>query len=223
MAIKRSLTILTLLTTLTLFSMSGMSQSTKVLIKTTMGDITVLLYDDTPMHKDNFIDLVKKGTYNGLLFHRVIPNFMIQSGDLDSKDAKPGQRLGSGSPGYTVPAEFKPERIHKKGALAAARQGDHVNPQKASSGSQFYIVVGKKWSLKELEHMENVGYHPKFTEEQKKIYMEQGGYPSLDYGYTVFGEVTQGLDVVEAISQVKRDGNDRPREDIKIISTRIIN
>jgi len=214
---KRTLLLITLINFFIMVTPSE-AQSTKVLIKTSLGDITVMLYDDTPMHRDNFLELMNKHFYDNLLFHRVIPGFMIQTGDPDSKNAKPGRQLGSGNPGYTIPPEFRPNRIHKKGALAAARLGDQVNPKKESSGSQFYIVVGKTWSLKELEHMEQGGYHPKFTTEQKKIYMEQGGYPSLDYQYTVFGEVTKGMDVVEAISKVKRDHYDRPVKDVKILS-----
>jgi cyclophilin family peptidyl-prolyl cis-trans isomerase len=198
------------------------AQQTKVKMKTSMGDITIVLYDDTPMHRDNFIKLVNEKFYDGILFHRIIPQFMIQGGDPNSKDAKPNTQLGAGGPGYTVPAEFKQNRWHKKGALAAARQGDQVNPKKASSGSQFYIVVGKPMSVNELNQMEQGGGHPKFTEEQKKVYTTLGGTPFLDYQYTVFGEVTEGLDVVDKISKVERLPGDRPVTDVKIISVVVL-
>lgn len=198
------------------------AQSTKILMKTTKGDITLMLYDDTPMHRDNMIELVNKKFYDGLLFHRVMPGFMIQGGDPDSKNARPGARLGTGGPGYTVPAEFVPGHFHKKGALAAARIGGPANPQKASSGSQFYLVEGQTWSTVELSRMEASQQHPKFTDEQKKIYMETGGYPPLDYDYTVYGEVIHGMEIVGAITKVKRDQSDRPEEDVKIISMTVI-
>ena len=198
------------------------AQQTKVKMKTSMGDVTILLYDDTPIHKENFINLVTKKEYDGVLFHRVIPGFMIQAGDPTSKNPKPGQQLGVNSIGSTIPAEFKPNRIHKRGALAAARQGDQVNPKKESSGSQFYIVTGKMWSVKELEQLEAQGYHPKFTPDQKTTYTTVGGYPPLDYQYTVFGEVTEGIDIVEKIGNAPRDPSDRPKNDIKIISMTII-
>ena len=198
------------------------AQQTKVKMKTSMGDVTILLYDDTPIHKDNFIDLVTKKVYDGILFHRVIPGFMIQAGDPDSKNPKPGQQLGVNSVGKTIPAEFKPNRIHKRGALAAARQGDRVNPKKESSGSQFYIVTGRMWSVKELEQLEAQGNHPKFTTDQKTTYTTIGGYPPLDYQYTVFGEVTEGIDIVEKIGNAPRDPSDRPKTDIKIISMTIV-
>lgn len=202
--------------------MSTSAQSTKVLLKTSLGEITLMLYDDTPMHRDNFVELVNDKFYDGILFHRVIPGFMIQAGDPNSKGAKSSEMLGSGTPGHNIPAEFKPARYHKKGALAAARQGDNVNPTRSSSGSQFYIVVGRTWSAAELENMEKTGSHPTFTPEQKKAYMEQGGYPSLDYAYTVFGEILKGMEVVENISKVKRDQRDRPSDNVTIISATII-
>jgi len=195
------------------------AQTTKVLMKTSLGDISMVLYDDTPLHRDNFISLVKKNFYDGLLFHRIIPGFMIQGGDPGSKNAKPGVQLGSGNPGYTIPAEFKANRYHKKGALAAARTD---NPQKASSGSQFYIVVGKVWTTSELETMEVTGRHPKFTDEQKKVLTTIGGFPGLDTQYTVYGEVTKGLDIMEKISKVERDQSDRPKVDVKIISVTVV-
>ena len=198
------------------------AQQTKVKMKTSLGDITILLYDDTPIHRDNFIDLINKKFYEGIIFHRVIPGFMVQAGDPNSKDAKAGVRLGSGGPGYTLPAEFRPQFYHKKGALAAARLGDQANPKKESSGSQFYIVTGKVWTAAELDRMESTNTHPKFTDDQRKNYTTTGGYPPLDYQYTVFGEVTEGIEIAEKIGQAKRDQSDRPLEDIKILSITIL-
>ncbi len=194
------------------------AQNTKVLIKTTMCDITVMLYDDTPLHKDNFITLVNKEFYDGILFHRVFPNFMIQTGDPGTKNVEPGQQpeqLGK------IPAEIRINHFHKKGALAAARQDDLVNPKKESSGSQFYIVQGKPVTDGELNNFNSTRRSP-FTELEIKTYKELGGYPSLDFNYTVFGEVTKGLDVVEAISKVKISPRGRPEKDVKIISARIL-
>lgn len=241
--------------------------SSTVLIKTTLGDIKVKLYDETPQHRDNFIKLVKDGYYNGTLFHRVIKNFMIQGGDPDSKGAPAGKSLGTGGPGYTVPAEIVyPQLFHKRGALAAARQGDEVNPQRNSSGSQFYIVWGEVYAGGKLGQMEkqmnmmmeqevfNVlaaerrgqimdlrrnrdqaglmalqdelialtkatvkergGF--KFTDSQKEAYSTIGGTPHLDNQYTVFGEVVEGLDVVEKIQNCITSGGDRPKEDISM-------
>ena len=176
----------------------------------------VVLYDNTPFHCENFIKLVNDGFYNGQLFHRVINNFMIQAGDPQTKNAEPGVRYGSGGPSYTIPAEFVPEYYHRKGALSAARQGDNVNPQKESSGSQFYIVQGKKLSDAELDAFEQRGMHIKFTPEQREIYKTLGGTPHLDYSYTVFGEVIEGLDVIDKIAAQQTDANDRPVVDVKI-------
>lgn len=192
--------------------------STYVQIHTDYGDMKIKLYNETPLHKQNFIDLVKKSYYDGTLFHRVISGFMIQGGDPDSKNAVPGQPLGMGGPSYTIPAEFSPNFIHKKGALAAARQGDAVNPKKASSGSQFYIVQGKGLSDAELSMMES-RKGIKYTEEQKKIYRESGGTPFLDMDYTVFGEVVEGLDVIDKIAAVQKGNSDRPVNDIKMTIT----
>ena len=214
---KRIALVLTAFITLSMLS-ENQAQSTKVKIKTTMGDITLVLFDDTPIHRDNFIKLAKEKFYDGILFHRVIPQFMIQGGDPTTRAANPAPQLG------TIPAEFRPNRWHKKGALAAARTD---NPEKASSGSQFYIVVGKPWSLAELESFEKQGPnpkmppHPKFTEEQKKVYSTIGGTPHLDYTYTVYGEVTEGLDVVEKISLVQCAAT-KPVTDVKIISVSVI-
>jgi peptidyl-prolyl cis-trans isomerase B (cyclophilin B) len=183
---------------------------------TTEGEMVLLLYNDTPKHRDNFVKLVKNGTYDGLLFHRVIRNFMIQGGDPKSRDAKPGQPLGDGTLGYTVPAEFRANHIHKKGALCAARQGDDVNPRKESSASQFYIVQGNVWDNKTLDMME-VRFGKKFTAEQRRVYTTVGGTPHLDGQYTVFGEVVSGLDAVDAIQHGPTDENDRPLTDVRII------
>ena len=246
---------------------------TKVKIETTMGDIIVKLYDETPNHRDNFIKLVENGTYEGTLFHRVIKDFMIQAGDPDSKGAPKGQMLGSGDVGYTVPAEFVyPQLFHKKGALAAARQGDNLNPEKASSGCQFYIVTGRVFNdstllsmeeqknqnkftsvfnalaqkhMKEIYQMrrnndqeglmnlqdsifvetqKQLEGEPefKFTEEQRQAYTTIGGTPHLDGEYTVFGEVIEGMDVVDKIQQVSTNGSDRPDDDVVIKKVSII-
>jgi cyclophilin family peptidyl-prolyl cis-trans isomerase len=164
----------------------------EVVIKTSMGDIVVALYDETPLHRDNFIKLVNEQFYDGVLFHRIIQNFMIQGGDPDSKNAAKGARLGSGGPGYTIPAEIKSNLTHKRGALAAARMGDQVNPQRASSGSQFYIVDNPQ------------------------------GAHFLDGQYTVFGEVLRGMEIVDKIAAQPKDQADRLVEDIKIISMKVV-
>lgn len=240
---------------------------TQVLIKTEFGEIKVKLFEETPQHKNNFVKLVNEGFYNDLLFHRVIKNFMIQGGDPDSKNAEPGKRLGGGSLDYTVPAEFIPKYIHKRGALAAARRGGSANPEKRSSASQFYLVQGevftqgkldtmemsKNSKLKnnllrefftdaqsELEKFKEANDEPgfnirvselrekadsayeasdqkfKFTEEQREIYTSIGGYPSLDGDYTVFGEIVEGLEVLDKIAVMGTDQNNRPLEDVKM-------
>lgn len=196
------------------------NQTTQQMVKisTSYGDMTVKLYNETPQHRDNFIKLAKEGYYNDLLFHRVITDFMIQGGDPDSKNAPAGKMLGQGGPNYTIPAEFRSNLYHKKGALAAARQADQVNPTKASSGSQFYIVQGKKWTDSELKQIE-MNYGMQFTEEQKNTYKTIGGTPFLDNNYTVFGEVVEGLDVIDKIAAVAKDANDRPKTDIKMTVT----
>lgn len=192
-----------------------------VQMNTTEGEIVLLLYDATPRHRDNFIKLVQEHTYDGLLFHRVIKDFMVQAGDPKSRNAKPGQPLGDGSLGYTVPAEFRPELIHKRGALCAARQGDNVNPKKESSASQFYIVQGQVWDDATLTMMET-RFGKKFTPEQRKTYTTVGGTPHLDGDYTVFGEVLRGMDVVDRISTMKCDRMDRPLKDVRILSVKIV-
>ena len=198
-----------------------MENLTKILIKTSEGDITIALYDNTPKHKENFIKLVNDGFYNGVLFHRIIQGFMIQTGDPESKGAPAGKMLGNGGPGYTIPAEFKPENYHKRGAVAAARQGDQVNPTKASSGSQFYIVDGKPFNSNLMAQI-SYQYGKSFTDEQRKVYETIGGAPFLDGDYTVFGEVVEGMDVVDKIASKPKDRYDRPTADVKIISTEII-
>ena len=241
----------------------NMDNETLVKIETTLGDIKVKLYNETPKHRDNFIKLAEDGVYEGTLFHRVIKDFMIQAGDPDSKNAPKGKMLGAGDVGYTLPAEFVyPKYFHKKGALSAARQGDNVNPKKESSGCQFYIVTGKVYNdstllgmesqmnenkinvifntlaqkhMKEIykmrkENDENglyelqeklfaeaeaeVAKQPEFhfTPEQIEAYTTVGGTPHLDGEYTVFGEVIEGMDIVDKIQQVKTDRSDRPEE-----------
>lgn len=239
-------------------------------IQTTAGPIRIRLYDDTPQHRDNFLKLAEEGFYDGVLFHRVINDFMVQTGDPESKDAKPGQVLGSGGPGYTIPAEIEyPKHYHKYGALAAARTGDEMNPERRSSGSQFYIVTGKKYIPQQLSRMEEMAVQKQLqayfmqlqrenidtikqlklandtvglenlrqrfiketeanvkpqtmTEEQVRDYTNKGGTPHLDGQYTVFGEVLDGMDVVEKIQNVATDGRDRPLEDIKILSVKVV-
>lgn len=241
--------------------------ATRLKIKTTEGDIVIRLYDETPRHRDNFLKLAKNGYFNGTLFHRVIKDFMIQGGDPDSKNAPKGKILGTGGPDYTIPAEFVyPRYFHKRGALSAARTGDEVNPDRESSGSQFYIVWGKIYKPAELKQMERqmamqqeqevfnllakehreeimefrrnrdqAGLQtlqeqlieetkkicrqkgkPTFTTEQTEAYTTVGGTPFLDNQYTVFGEVEEGINVVERIQNRKTDRNDRPTEDVKV-------
>lgn len=194
------------------------SKDTYVKIETSMGNIVVKLYNETPKHRDNFIKLVREGVYDGLLFHRVIKNFMIQGGDPNSRTAKPGQMLGDGTLGYTIPAEFVQGLYHKKGALAAARQGDQVNPKKESSSCQFYIVQGDKWTLDRLKMLEQ-RMGKTFSDEQIKMYTTVGGTPFLDGDYTVFGEVVEGLDVVDKIAAVQCGAADRPVQDVTMKMT----
>jgi cyclophilin family peptidyl-prolyl cis-trans isomerase len=195
---------------------------TTVLLQTTLGDIKIRLYDETPLHRDNFIKLVKEHYYDNVLFHRVIAGFMIQTGDPDSKTATAGQSLGMGGPGYKIPAEIMPQFFHKKGALAAARQGDAVNPKKESSGSQFYIVVGTPLSPAQLDALEKSGKHTPFTPEQREAYTTIGGTPHLDMAYTVFGEVIEGLDIVDKIAAAETDNRNRPLADIRITHATIV-
>jgi len=198
------------------FSLSVFSQErTTLLISTSFGDMMVELYNETPQHRDNFIKLVEERFYDGTLFHRVIPNFMIQGGDPDSKGAAPNVQLGNGGPGYTIPAEFVDGLYHKKGVLAAARLGDAVNPKKESSGSQFYLVQGQVYSEEKLRSF-GLRSGKTYNEEQTKTYGSIGGTPHLDGAYTVFGEVVKGLDVIELIANQKRDKNNRPLNDVKM-------
>lgn len=234
-------------------------------IQTEYGDIKIKLYDNTPLHRDNFVKLAHSGFFDGILFHRVIDGFMIQGGDPDSKTAKPGQRLGEGGPGYQVEAEFRPELIHKKGVIAAAREGDDVNPEKKSAGSQFYLAQGRIYThagldslllqlngrlksniyndlqknhAEKLMEYQSSGDIEKMTElvdniqaeldsifEVKKntfsqaqidAYTSVGGIPHLDGNYTVFGEVIEGIDIIDSIAKVDRDEFDRPIEDVKM-------
>lgn len=186
-----------------------------VILETEFGNITIQLYDNTPFHCENFLKLVKEGYYNDQLFHRVIKNFMIQAGDPNSKNASAGERLGSGGPKYTIPAEFRPQYYHKKGALAAARQSDNVNPAKESSGSQFYIVQGKIHTKEELDAYVKKGIHIPFTDKQIETYTTIGGTPHLDYSYTVFGEVISGTEIIDKIASLETDKYDRPIQDIR--------
>lgn len=253
--------------------MNQENNQTRVRIKTSMGDIVVRLYDETPKHRDNFVKLAKEGYFDGTLFHRVIRDFMIQGGDPDSKGAPAGKNLGTGGPDYTIPAEFVfPKLFHKRGALSAARTGDEVNPKRESSGSQFYIVWGKTYKAAELKQIErqlamqqeqavfnqlvadnkakimelrrnrdraglqelqddliastkaicNEKGAPKFTDEQVEAYTTIGGTPFLDNQYTVFGEVEEGLDIVEQIQNVETGRNDRPKDDVVMVSVEVI-
>ena len=254
------------ITTISCGNINKKSDDSVISIKTEFGIIKIKLYDKTLEHKKNFIKLVDQGFYNDLLFHRVINNFMIQGGDPKSKNTQPGVRLGGGNVGYTIPSEFVTEYIHKKGALAAARQGGPSNPEKRSSGSQFYIVHGKIFTpgkLDTLEMMRNnkaknellkenfakanvelrecrknnneEGFNAlvveirenvdstfeatpkfKFSDVQREIYTTIGGYPALDGDYTVFGEVIEGLDILDKIAAVETDKNNRPVNDIKM-------
>jgi cyclophilin family peptidyl-prolyl cis-trans isomerase len=188
------------------------SKSRMVEITTDFGKIKIRLYDETPLHRDNFIKLASEGFYDSLLFHRVINGFMIQGGDPNSKTAAPEAMLGSGDVGYKIPAELKPNLFHKKGVLAAARDN---NPEKASSGCQFYIVQGKVYTDEELNQFETrMNY--KYTPEERNAYKTIGGTPFLDRNYTVYGEVVEGLDVVDKIAAVKTKPGDRPVADVRM-------
>lgn len=181
-------------------------KQTKILIETEYGNMTAILYNETPQHRDNFVKLVKQGWYNGSIFHRVIRNFMIQGGGQDSK---------INDPGYTVPAEFVSKYFHKKGALAAARKPDQVNPNKASSGSQFYIVQGQILKDQQLDMFEKQT-NKKISPERRAAYKTVGGTPHLDDDYTVFGEVISGLDVIDKIAAVQTAAGDKPVKDVKM-------
>lgn len=195
----------------------------QVVLETTEGNICITLSDETPQHRDNFLRLVEEHFYDSLLFHRVIKNFMIQTGDPTSRHAEPGITLGEGDAGYTLPAEFRfPTLYHRRGMVAMAREGDEVNPERRSSGSHFYIVWGKTFSTKELESIQErldtlTNPPTRLTPELINVYRKQGGTPHLDGQYTVFGEVTEGLDVVERIQKVMTDDYDRPVNDVRIL------
>ncbi|MBQ9532769.1 MAG: peptidylprolyl isomerase [Prevotella sp.] len=204
------------------------TQRREVLIETTMGNIKVELYNETPLHRDNFLKLASEGYYDGNLFHRVIYNFMIQSGDSTSRHAQPGQELGLYSPEYTIPAEIRfPQIFHKRGVLAAAREGDEVNPEHASSASQFYIVYGRRFNDEMLDEQQarldkQTQGQVLLTPEVREVYKKTGGTPHLDGQYTVFGEVTEGLNVVKEIDWVPTDDNARPLEDVRIIKMTVL-
>lgn len=254
--------------------MNVQATETQVVMNTTLGKIKIKLYNDTPLHRDNFIKLAKEGQYNGLLFHRVIKEFMVQGGDVTSKDAPMNKQLGAGDLGYTVPAEFVyPKYFHKKGALCAARTGDDTNPLRASSASQFYLVTGKVYTDAELNQMEKqkesrlkqaifarlqTENKPKIMElyrsgdkeelailrdtmvgkteleaekrkdeacltaEQREAYKTIGGVPFLDNEYTVYGEVVEGLEIIDAIQKVKTNKQDRPTENVVINSIEVL-
>ncbi|RZM24163.1 MAG: peptidylprolyl isomerase [Pedobacter sp.] len=187
-----------------------------VKIETSMGTCIIKLYNETPLHRDNFIKLAKKHIFDSTLFHRVISNFMIQGGDPDSRNAKPGALLGEGDLGYTIPAEFRDSLFHKKGVLAAARDD---NPEKASSASQFYLVQGKKFTDEQLNALETNRLKTKIPEWQREIYKSIGGTPHLDRTYTVYGEVVKGLEMVDSIAATTIGPNDRPVTDIKMTVT----
>ena len=195
-----------------------------VVMETTKGVIELKLYDATPLHRDNFVKLVKEGAYDSLLFHRVIQDFMIQGGDPDSKNAAPGAPLGEGDRPYTVPAEFRLDQgiFHRRGVLASAREGDDINPEQRSSAMQFYIVWGKIFDDEGIENVQKrlddrTGGKVKLTPEMCEVYKTVGGTPHLDGQYTVFGEVISGLEVVDSIQRVPTDALDRPVEDVRII------
>ena len=220
-----SLSIICILTLCSLIACGNKNKNhmegTVLLLETSMGDIRVRLYDDTPKHRDNIVKLAKEGFYDGTLFHRVIKDFMIQAGDPKSKNASDTATLGSGDTGYTLKAEILPGYFHKRGALAAAREGDDVNPEKNSSGSQFYIVEGKVFSSEELTALVDRINRNRQTKlvlspEQMEAYTTIGGSPHLDGEYTVFGEVIEGMEVVKQISEQPTDENDRPLTDVVI-------
>jgi cyclophilin family peptidyl-prolyl cis-trans isomerase len=195
-----------------------------VLLSTSMGDITIRLSDSTPLHRDNFLKLVKTNYYDSVLFHRVIKDFMIQGGDPNSKTAVTGQRLGNGGPAYKIPAEFRTTLFHQKGVLAAARDN---NPEKASSGSQFYIVQGKIFTDAGLDSVETFRLQGrKIPAAQREVYKTIGGVPHLDQNYTVYGMVVKGLEVIDKIAAVETSKNDmdrdRPLQDVRIIKTKLI-
>ncbi|HUP10966.1 MAG TPA: peptidylprolyl isomerase [Niastella sp.] len=189
---------------------------------TSKGTMIIRLSDSTPKHRDNFIKLVNQHFYDGLLFHRVMNQFMIQTGDPKSKTAKPGEALGQGSPGYTIPAEMRPYLFHKKGALAAARTPDEINPTRESNGSQFYPVQGRVYDDADLNHVESRGNGYKIPAAHREVYKTVGGSPSIDQKYTIFGEVIKGVEVIDSIAAVATGERNRPLEDVKIIKASLI-
>lgn len=196
-----------------LASCGGGEKIQYVEIETEFGNMKAELYNSTPLHRDNFIKLVKEEFYKDLLFHRIIQGFMIQGGDPESRGAAPGQRLGTGGPGYTIPAEIGAP--HYKGTLAAARTGGPSNPEKESSGSQFYVVHGNQINDQVLDNMQR-SKGITYNEAQRTKYKELGGAISLDMDYTVFGELVSGMDVLDKIAAVQKDGSDRPLQDVKM-------
>jgi peptidyl-prolyl cis-trans isomerase B (cyclophilin B) len=208
------------------FKLKKRDRKKDVELITTEGIIILRLYDSTPLHRDNFLRLVKSHYYDSILFHRVIKNFMIQAGDPNSKHAEPGKPLGNGGPGYTIPAELRQTIFHKKGVLAAARQGDNVNPERRSSASQFYIVQGRTFTDKELDSVEVVrlnGY--KLPQAHRQVYKTIGGTPQLDQNYTVFGEVVKGIEVIDSIASEptsKGVDRDRPLKDVRILHAKLV-
>lgn len=197
-----------------------------VLIQTNKGDMVVRLSDSTPLHRDNFLKLVKQHYYDSILFHRVIEHFMIQAGDPNSKGAKAGQPLGNGGPDYKIPAEFRSSLFHKKGVIAAARMGDNVNPEKASSGSQFYIVQGRVYTDFSLDSVETYRLKGrKLPLAHREVYKTLGGAPHLDQGYTIFGEVVRGLNIIDSIAATatsKGNDRDRPLVDVRIERMKLV-
>ena len=211
----------------TVISAAAQTKTAEVLLETTVGNIHIALYDDTPKHRDNFLKLVKMQVYDSLLFHRVIKDFMIQSGDINSKHAKPGQRLGTGDFDYTQEPEFcLPQIFHRRGVVAMAREGDNVNPEMRSSACQFYIVWGRVLDDKKLsqiqERLDSVTQgRGKLTPEMIATYKTVGGTPHLDGQYTVFGEVTEGMEILDRIQQMPTDQFARPLEDIRILKATV--
>lgn len=211
---KNYFTVILCLCYISAFSAKPKHQYVK--IKTEQGECIVKLYNETPLHRDNFLKLTKEGIFNGVLFHRVIKDFMIQGGDPDSKTAIKGALVGEGTVGYTVPAEFRDSLFHKKGVLAAARDD---NPEKASSGSQFYLVQGKKFTDEQLDAIEKNRLKFKIPAAQREVYKTLGGAPHLDRNYTVYGEIVKGIEMVDKIAVVETDGNNRPLNDVKMTIT----
>lgn len=196
-------------------NINKVTEPIRVKIETDAGTMVVKLYDQTPLHRDNFVKLVKEHFYDSLLFHRVINNFMIQGGDPNSKNAQPGEVLGEGGLSYAISAEFDTSLFHKKGALAAAREGDNENPAKASSSTQFYVVDGKPFTDEELDQVEAT-FTIKIPENHREVYRTVGGTPHLDMNYTIFGEVISGMEVIDKIASVPKDDNNRPLNNIKM-------